>query len=122
MPLNETARHHLNHMIEERAKHAAIREEADAKVRALNGRIMETLIANGTRREQLMDGTVVQIIEPAPRKVIVGEKLLTLGVDPDIIKTATKETPVEPYVKVSKAAAGQQPTTDEQPADRPTVN
>lgn len=115
MPLSETAKIHLRHLCEERAIVAAARDEADTKVRALNKQIFDCLVENGTRRDQLMDGTVVQIIEPKPRQVILGEKLLTLGVDPDVIKAATKETPVDPYVKVFKAGPGQAPTVEDAP-------
>lgn len=99
--LNE---HHLSHVIQERAPKMKERDRLDKEIRTLNGQIAEALNEAGFTTHQLMTGplagTVVQMIKPADRSVIVPERLLSLGVSPQVIADATKTTPVAAYPRV----------------------
>lgn len=93
---------HLQHLVDDRAKHINEREAADVKVKSLNAQLTEALEANGLKRHQLLAGAVIQIIQPAPRKTIVGERLLEAGVKPSVIQGATLESPVTPFIRVDR--------------------
>lgn len=95
----------IAHIVEERRSQIAIREAADANVRRMNHQIYQAMVDGVCKRTQLSDGTTVSIVEPKPRLTIVGEKLLALGVDPDKIRAATRETLVDPYVRVDPPKA-----------------
>jgi hypothetical protein len=102
----------------------AEREAAEAKVVGCNAaliahlndidarRVNEALTAGSTvpepHREQLSDGTLIQMVLPAPRRKVEPHKLLALNVPADIIEQATTITPVKSYVRVDR------PKTDEE--------
>lgn len=90
----------IAHIVEERADHVAKREAADQAVKKLTKQLFDHMVDADCKRTQLVSGTVVSIVEPKPRLTIKGEKLLAMGVDPDKIRAATVETPVDPYVRV----------------------
>lgn len=104
-PAGGDLNHALKHIVEERNTAVEARNGWDARVKTLNDRIMTVLSDAATERTQLHDGTVVSITRPDPRKTIVAEKLLGLGVDPDVITAATKLTNVAPYVRVDAPKA-----------------
>jgi hypothetical protein len=122
--MNDQLNFHLKHLNDDRAKAVKEREDADKRVRSITAQMHSALVEADTKRTQLTDGTTVYIVEPGPRRTIVPEKLLSLGVDPDIIRAATKESVVEPYVRVDApkselkdaapqdAAPGQSPAAD----------
>jgi hypothetical protein len=96
--------HHLSHVIAERAPKMKERDRLDKEIRTLNGQIAEALTEAGLTTHQLMTGplagTVVQMIKPADRQSIVPERLLSLGVSPQVIADSTKFTPVAAYPRV----------------------
>lgn len=96
----------IDHLIAERRTQLAIREEAASRVARLNSQIFHAMLEAGAKRTQLHDGTTVTVVEPKPRQTIKGEKLLALGVDPDKIRAATVESPVDPYVRVDAPKPG----------------
>lgn len=99
--LNEN---HLSHVIAERAPKMKERDRLDKEIRLLNSQIAEAMNEAGITTHQLMTGplagTVVQMIKPADRAVIVPERLLSLGVSPKVIEDSTKWTPVAAYPRV----------------------
>lgn len=96
--------HHLTHLLTDRAPLLAEANRIEAELKKFQGQINDTLRAGGTKRHQMMTGpfagTMVYVVEPKPRKTVVPEKLLALGVSPDIIRAATDEAPQKPYVRV----------------------
>jgi hypothetical protein len=109
---------HLRHLIDERAKHAAVREAAETKVKALNARVLECLTAAGVKRHQMRDGTIVQIVQPKDREVIKPETLLKLNVSPEIIKAATDLIPVKAFPRIDAPAGGVKPEVDATEAEQ----
>ena len=99
--LNES---NLSHLIQDRAPKMKERDRLDKEIKLLNSQIAESLNEAGVTTHQLMTGplagTVVQMIKPSDRQVIVPERLLSLGVSPQVIADATKTTPVAAYPRV----------------------
>lgn len=90
----------ITHIVSSRMEQIAVREAADTQIKALTKQLYVAMVDADCKRTQLVNGTTVSIVEPKPRLTIKGEKLLAMGVDPDKIRAATVETPVDPYVRV----------------------
>lgn len=124
--MTSALQHHLAHLCTDRALAVATRDEADTRVKALNKQLLVALQDAQSLREQLLDGTIVSIVQPKDRETILPEKLLTLGVDPDVIRAATRLTPVAGFIRVDApksgaedVAATSRPTTPEGVGDAP---
>lgn len=104
MPQPKINEHHLSHVIGERAPKVKEAARLKKEIETLNAQIAEALNEAGLTTHQLMTGplagTVVQMIKPVDRSVIVPERLLSMGVSPKIIEDATKITPVAAYPRV----------------------
>lgn len=107
--------HHLTHVVADRKEAVVERDKAEARVRGLNRQLYEALTGAKSVREQLMDGTTVSIVRSKARETVLPEKLLALGVDPDVIRAATKETPVAPFVRVDSRNSGVEHATQNIP-------
>jgi hypothetical protein len=103
--MNDALQHHLKHLVDDRAIAVAARDVADLQVKAKNKLIFSALTEAQSGREQLLDGTTVSIVQPKPRETVKPEKLLGLGVSPDVIRAATTSAPVEPYIRVDAPGA-----------------
>jgi len=104
--MSDTLQHHLAHLCADRARAVAERERWSKQVDGLNKQLLTALRDVKSVREQLLDGTVITIIQPKDRQTVLPEKLLAFGVDPDIIRGATKDTPVAPFVRVDAPKSG----------------
>jgi hypothetical protein len=109
--------HNMTHLLTERDSYLPEKNRLEKKLEKINDQIEAALRAGGCKRHQMMtgpfQGTMVYIVEPKPSKTIVAEKLLALGVSPDVIKAATTEKEKSPYSRVDAPGA-----TDEQRAAR----
>lgn len=103
---NSQLTQHVAHLVADRAQAADVRRRADDTVKALDKQLYESLAAADTKRIQLTNGTVVQIIQPQDKQTLVREKLLAVGVSPEQIQAATETKPVSPYVKIDLPRAG----------------
>lgn len=130
IPVNE---HHLTHLLTERAPKNKQKGKLEIEVKNLNAQIKLSLQAAGVKTHQMVTGpfagTIVSMVEPADKTTVQPEILLALGVSPDIIKKATKSTPVSSYPAVNapktgaEAAAADQPAlTSADVADQPPVD
>ena len=121
MPKSKINENHLSHVIAERAPKMKERDRLDKEIKTLNSQIAEALNEAGVTTHQLMTGplagTVVQMIKPADRAVIVPERLLSLGVSPKVIEDATKLTPVAAYPRVDTPKTAATVVTDDAAAE-----
>jgi hypothetical protein len=111
LPQPKLNEHHLHHLLEERAVLLAEVMARVSVVKKLNAQILETLIAADVDRHQMttgaLAGALVYIVKPDPRQTVVPEKLLGLGVSPDVIRGATVTTAVSPYIRVDAPRTGE---------------
>ena len=92
---------HVIHIVADRLQAARVRKAADTAVRQRDGQLMTALREMDKGRLQLPDGTLLQIVPGQTRTKIVAEKLLRLGVAPEVIKAATEESErTADYIKI----------------------
>jgi len=89
-------------LLDERDTAIREREAADAIVKACNIRLEQLMLLGNSICHQLTDGSVVQIIAPAPRETVIPEKLLAEGISPLIITRCTKITPIKASIRVDR--------------------
>lgn len=89
-------------LLNDRDKATAEKNAAEARVKAINIRLEQLLALGGVGRHQASDGSVVYMVSPSAREVVMPEKLLARGVDAKIIQESTVVSPVKPYVRVDR--------------------
>jgi hypothetical protein len=89
-------------LLDERDAAIREREAADARVKSCNIRLEQLMTLAGAKRHQHTDGSVIQIVSPTAREVVVPEQLLARGVAPHIIKACTRSSPVKAHIRVDR--------------------
>ena len=72
--MSDTLQHHLAHLCADRARAVAERERWSKQVDGLNKQLLTALRDVKSVREQLLDGTVITIIQPKDRQTVLPEK------------------------------------------------
>jgi len=108
-PIATITTENLPAILQARRRWLDVKNEAEAAGKLYNATLMHYMRSIPTDRQQLEDGTVIQIVRSQDRLTVDPVLLAQAGVAPEVIAKCTVPTSVAPYIKVDEPKGAKRP-------------